>query len=183
MPTKKDDLQDDYYAQINKTDDASNQIKKPLKIKKPVLKKAQDISEKAHEVQEKKPKILARKKEAMPVSDEVVSEKVAGEVMEVEKPKARLVKREHASEGLLRSAMGQSTKTSPEKTEQKKPLIQFSGATAEFKPLENRPVMQTPEEERRAKFKERRLLEKNRKKDGFAPRSSSNNISRPQSSQ
>lgn len=39
MPTKKDNLQDDYYASLNSSGDTSEKQKKVLKIKKPLIKK------------------------------------------------------------------------------------------------------------------------------------------------
>jgi hypothetical protein len=72
---------------------------------------------------------------------------------EEEKPKARLISREHAGESLLRSAMKQQASNnsplSPERDAGKKPLISFQKVETKFKPLENRPVMQLPPEERR----------------------------------
>ncbi len=73
--------------------------------------------------------------------------------VEAERPKARLVSREHAGEGLMRTMMKQQGSTnsplSQERDATKKPLISFQKATTGFRPLENRPVMQLPPEERR----------------------------------
>lgn len=70
--------QDDYYAKVQDTTQSSGDDKKPLKLKlKAVIKKP--------------------------------SEDIQGSLPEVsviiEKPKARLVEREHASSGLMKSVM------------------------------------------------------------------------------
>ncbi|MDQ5968571.1 MAG: Translation initiation factor [Patescibacteria group bacterium] len=96
-----------------------------------------------------KPKIIARKVEKSE-TPEVVSEVIVSS----ERPKARLVSREHAGESLLRSVIKQqSTTNSPltpaERDVNKKPLISFQKVETKFRPLENRPVMQIPPEERR----------------------------------
>lgn len=54
----------------------------------------------------------------------------------------------------------QASASSEDKTDSKKPAISFGGSTSTFKPLENRPVMKTPEEERREQRKANR--DKNR---------------------
>jgi len=113
-----------------------------------VLKKPADSPSVPVEEPASKPKIIARKIE------KVESVKVVPEInQEPERPKARLVSREHAGEGLMRTMMKQQTSTnspfSQERDASKKPLISFQKATTGFRPLENRPVMQLPPEERR----------------------------------
>jgi hypothetical protein len=128
MPIKTDDTRDDYYAQVQSANGgtSSSQDKKPLKLKlKAVVKK--------------------------PNSEEVSEDKEEKREEVQEKPKARLVEREHASEGLLRSVMstnkkdGERSQSSPP---EKKPAISFGKPGASFKPLENRPVMRLPREDR-----------------------------------
>ncbi len=93
MPINKDDIQDDYYANISQTENTTGD-KKVLKIKPKVVAKkpTETISEPVEETISK-PKIIARKIEktetlevadALPASSEVV------------RPTARLVSREHA---------------------------------------------------------------------------------------
>ena len=113
-----------------------------------MLKKPADATSQPVEEPASKPKIIARKVEKVePV--EIVPEVT----QEAEKPKARLVSREHAGEGLMRTMMKQQSSTNsplaPERDATKKPLISFQKATTGFRPLENRPVMQLPPEERR----------------------------------
>ena len=95
-----------------------------------------------------KPKIIARKVEKVE-SVEIIPEIIP----EFEKPKARLISREHAGEGLMRTMMKQQSSTnsplSQERDASKKPLISFQKVTTGFRPLENRPVLQIPPEERR----------------------------------
>ncbi len=150
MTTSKDDIQDDYYANISQAESTTGD-KKVLKIKpKVVVKKSSEPSQEATEEPVSKPKIIARKiekTETVEVADvSIVSS-------ETERPTARLVSREHAGEGLMRSMMKtQAATNSPLAREQdttKKPLISFQKATTGFRPLENRPVMQLPPEERR----------------------------------
>lgn len=138
MAPQKDALQDDYYAQVKTTQSSDDGTKKPLKLKlKAVVKKTTESEE-------------APEKEA-PIASPVQSEEAKKEEVTVEKPKARLVEREHASEGLLRSVMRNkdTTTTETRSEEKKKPAISFSKAPTMFKPLENRPVMQLPPEEAR----------------------------------
>ncbi len=138
MAPKTDTLQDDYYAQVKTTQSSDDSTKKPLKLKlKAVVKKSTE-SEEATPVIETKPsdtRQTVEQKEEVPA----------------ERPKARLVEREHASEGLLRSVMHRSNSADKDtpREEKKKPVISFSKAGGGFKPLENRPVMQLPPEERR----------------------------------
>lgn len=113
-----------------------------------MLKKPADSPSEPVEEPASKPKIIARKVEKVEPVD------VVPEVpQEAEKPKARLVSREHAGEGLMRTMMKQQSSTnsplSQERDVNKKPLISFQKATTGFRPLENRPVMQLPPEERR----------------------------------
>ena len=150
MPINKDDIQDDYYANISQTTENTAWDKKVLKIKpKVVLKKPADSTSASTEETASKPKIIARKVEKVEPT-EVVPE---ASPVEAERPKARLVSREHAGEGLMRTMMKQQGSTnsplSQERDATKKPLISFQKATTGFRPLENRPVMQLPPEERR----------------------------------
>ena len=149
MPIHKDEIQDDYYANIAQPTESDAGAKKALKIKpKVVLKKPSDASVDATEEAPSKPKIIARKVEKTEPPEETVEASP-----EIERPKARLVSREHAGEGLLRTAMKQQQATnsplSQERDATKKPLISFQKVETRFKPLENRPVMQLPPEERR----------------------------------
>ncbi len=112
--------QDDYYAQVQSKDTTGSDDKKPLKLKlKAVVKKP----------------LEEEKEEILPVS--------------VEKPKARLIEREHASSGLMRSVM-KNGDTPGEKSERREkstfPKISFAQADHKVKILENRPVMQIPDE-------------------------------------
>lgn len=79
MPIKKDDHQDDYYANIQKTASDADAAKKPIKLKlKVVAKKPQETD--------------------AVVSESVIPESVAPEVApETKKPPARLIEREHES--------------------------------------------------------------------------------------
>lgn len=127
MAPSKDSYQDDYYAQVKATQSADDSGKKPLKLKlKVVAKKPTDSAP----------------EEQTHTEESVVQEK---------KPQARLVEREHASEGLLRSVMSRNTGNSEPsgKDDRKKPAISFESGASKFKVLENRPVMQLPPEERR----------------------------------
>jgi translation initiation factor IF-2 len=149
MPTNKDDIQDDYYANISQNTENTIWDKKVLKIKpKVVLKKPTDSPSETVEEPVSKPKIIARKIEKVE-SIETIPEVT----QEIEKPKARLVSREHAGEGLMRTMMKQQSATnsplSQERDATKKPLISFQKANTGFRPLENRPVMQLPPDERR----------------------------------
>lgn len=113
-----------------------------------MLKKSADSASEPVEEPVSKPKIIARKIEKIESVDVVQDA-----TQEAEKPKARLVSREHAGEGLMRTMMKQQSSTnsplSQERDANKKPLISFQKATTGFRPLENRPVMQLPPEERR----------------------------------
>ncbi len=114
--------QDDYYAQVQASQKSLWDDKKPLKLKlKTIVKKTEAVDE--------------------PENSPTVNEE--------EKPKARLVEREHASEWLLRSVMRRDQWGTTEKKEEKKsgfPKISFSKADSRVKILENRPVMQIPNE-------------------------------------
>lgn len=81
--------QDDYYAQMQSAQKSGGDDKKPLKIKlKPVIKK---VSENTSEA---------------PVPESQTHTESTTEIKQAAPaPKARLVEREHASEGLLRSVM------------------------------------------------------------------------------
>lgn len=156
MPPKKDTAknvpQDDYYANISETTVASESEKKPIKIKKkPIIKKVKAPTSESEA--EKKPKILAKNQEKTSENSSAFlsKEKKSGEIIKKssqkkvsstkksteksenvsssakEKPKARLVEREHAGKDLLRSVMAkqpQSSSTS-EKNDGKRPLISF----------------------------------------------------------
>ncbi len=78
--------QDDYYSQVKATGTSGTDDKKPLKLKlKVVIKKPKESEE----------IFPSKEDEGERISQEVISEK----------PKARLVEREHASSGLMRSVM------------------------------------------------------------------------------
>lgn len=150
MTTPKDDIQDDYYANISQTESTTGD-KKVLKIKpKVVVKKPTDQVSEPVEETVSKPKIIARKIEKTETVEVADNSPVS---TDTERPTARLVSREHAGEGLMRSMMkSQAAANSPLAREQdatKKPLISFQKVSTGFKPLENRPVMQLPPEERR----------------------------------
>jgi hypothetical protein len=140
MAIPKDALQDDYYAQVKTTQSSDDATKKPLKLKlKAVVKKPTETEEVSSPVTEQpsasNPQAIEKKEETP-----------------AEHPKARLVEREHASEGLLRSVMHRTSSVDSKENpreEKKKPIISFGKAAGGFKPLENRPVMQLPPEERR----------------------------------
>ena len=156
MAPKKDTVQDDYYANLSPNTTSAIEEKKPVKIKKkPIIKKT-NSEEKSSVESEKKPKIMARKKEEnSSKTEEKNSKKPANKS---EKNQARLVKREHAGKDLLRSVMSKtvsSSENSEKSDEKKSPNISFGGVSSTFKPLENRPVMKTPEEERREARKKR----------------------------
>ncbi len=151
MTTPKDDIQDDYYANISQSTESTIGDKKVLKIKpKVVAKKPTDQLSEPVEETVSKPKIIARKIEKTETPE--VAE-ILPVPTETERPTARLVSREHAGEGLMRSMMKtQAASNSPLAREQdttKKPLISFQKSSTGFKPLENRPVMQLPSESRR----------------------------------
>ena len=119
--------QDDYYAQVQQDAGASKDDKKPLKLKlKAVIKKPTE------------PEEVPR--EDISPSEETISEK----------PKARLVEREHASSGLMKSVMrSPGGVREPIDTKREKsvfPKISFAKADHKVKILENRPVMQIPDE-------------------------------------
>lgn len=140
MAPQTDALQDDYYAQVKAEQSSSEGAKKPIKLKlKAVVKKPTPTEE---SISIETPTSPSTKTE----TPKTPSEKI------IERPKARLVEREHASEGLLRSVMHRgatSTDKGEPREEKKKPAISFGKAAGGFKPLENRPVMQLPPEERR----------------------------------
>jgi translation initiation factor IF-2 len=118
--------QDDYYAQVQQNANAWKDDKKPMKLKlKAVVKKP-------NEEEESPPQ---------PVEEAVA-----------ERPKARLVEREHASSSLLKSVMKngsndqKDTREEPRETKNTFPKISFWKAENKVKILENRPVMQIPNE-------------------------------------
>jgi hypothetical protein len=128
MPIKKDVTLDDYYAQVTSSPSKDDSKKSPVKIKlKAVVKKTTDET-------------------PVPVnaSEEHISEAPK------EKPKARLIEREHASDGLMRSVMSSKIKSTEVLSEKKKPAISFGKSTPSFKPLENRPVIALPKEAQRS---------------------------------
>ena len=113
MTTSKDDIQDDYYANISQTESAIGD-KKVLKIKPKVVAK-KPIEQPSEMVEEtvSKPKVIARKIEK---TEAVETTEVSSEI---ERPTARLVSREHAGEGLMRSVIkNQATTNSPLAREQ-----------------------------------------------------------------
>lgn len=78
--------QDDYYANVANTASSGTDDKKPLKLKlKAVIKKPSEVSP------------------IEPVRED--------DVVIIEKPKARLVEREHASSGLMKSVMKSGSDT------------------------------------------------------------------------
>ncbi len=94
MPTNKDDIQDDYYANISQTTESDAGAKKVLKIKpKVVLKKPSEATTEPAEETVSKPKVIARKVEKSETPEEAPES-----TPEPERPKARLVSREHAGE-------------------------------------------------------------------------------------
>ncbi len=116
--------QDDYYAQVNSATHSWNDDKKPLKLKlKAVVKK----------------------------SIEEASEVIPDVPVVQERPKARLVEREHASSGLMKSVMKSWGEERWERKDDRReaktfPKISFAKADHKVKILENRPVMQIPDE-------------------------------------
>ena len=149
MTTPKDDIQDDYYANISQTPETPSGDKKILKIKPKVMTKKIPEAPATEAIEEtaSKPKIIARKVEKSETPEEVptLSPKV-------ERPKARLVSREHAGEGLMRTMMKQTANSplAPDRDATKKPLISFQKVETRFRPLENRPVMPLPPEGRQS---------------------------------
>lgn len=122
--------QDDYYAQVKAAGTSGTDDKKPLKLKlKAVVKKSTE--------------------EDIPKKEEDISPR---EEIQDERPKARLVEREHASGGLLRSVMKSGSDDSGKRTDERRekssgfPKISFAKAEHKVKILENRPVMQIPDE-------------------------------------
>ncbi|MBP9779105.1 translation initiation factor IF-2 [Candidatus Gracilibacteria bacterium] len=130
MPIKKDDHQDDYYAQVTQSSHTDDGEKKPVKLKLKVVAKK------------------ATEDEVVPKKEEVQTQPV--------RPTARLVEREHASEGLMRSVMkSDSNQGSQTGEDKKRPVISFKKADTTLKVLENRPVMQLPPEDRYARRPQR----------------------------
>ncbi len=150
MPIKKDVTLDDYYAQVTSSPSKDDSKKSPVKIKlKAVVKKATDET-------------------LVPVNtpEEHISETPK------EKPKARLIEREHASEGLLRSVMSSKVESTDAVSEKKKPAISFGRSAPSFKPLENRPVMALPREERRPPRRDGRPTSSSQSSSSTAPSAS-----------
>lgn len=121
--------QDDYYSQVKATGTSGTDDKKPLKLKlKVVIKKPKESEE----------IFPSKEDEGERISQEVISEK----------PKARLVEREHASSGLMRSVMRGNEEKDKWGTREKTgfPKISFNKVESKVKVLENRPVMKLPDE-------------------------------------
>jgi translation initiation factor IF-2 len=118
--------QDDYYAQVKNQWATNTDDKKPLKLKlKAVVKKPNEEE--------------APRETDISMQEETIAER----------PKARLVEREHASSSLLKSVMKSSGGEKDGKPEEKKwvfPKISFGKAETKIRVLENRPVMQIPDE-------------------------------------
>ncbi len=121
--------QDDYYAQVKATGTSGTDDKKPLKLKLKVVVKKPTESEEV---------VPSKEDEGEKISQEVISEK----------PKARLVEREHASSGLMRSVMRGNEEKDRWGTREKTgfPKISFNKVESKVKVLENRPVMKLPDE-------------------------------------
>ena len=150
MTVQKGAPQDDYYAQVSAQKKSDTDDKKPVKIKlKAVVKKSpeEEISEiPPSDSPSKSVKIV---KKVISKSPEVISEPVSETVVSVqeERPKARLVEREHAGSSLMRSMMNRtdsSPKSESREGIQHTPKISFAKVETKFKPLENRPVMPLP---------------------------------------
>ena len=122
--------QDDYYAQMQSKEKSGNDDKKPLKIKlKTIIKKSSNPGETIGDIESQEEKNTT-------VPPEHTS-------------KSRLVEREHAGEWLLRSVMNREQNTSKDIRDEKRsvfPMISFSKAASKVRVLENRPVMQIPDE-------------------------------------
>lgn len=83
MAPQTDTYQDDYYAQVKTTATSDDSAKKPLKLKlKAVVKKPTESEAEVSPVENIAPQASETKVQEIPV----------------ERPKARLVEREHASE-------------------------------------------------------------------------------------
>ena len=86
MPINKDDIQDDYYANISQSTENDAWAKKVLKIKpKVILKKSSEWVAEPTEEPALKPKIIARKVEK---TEEPVAQSTPEPIQEVERPKA-----------------------------------------------------------------------------------------------
>lgn len=185
MAPKKDTLQDDYYANISSSapvvQPKVTEDKKPIKIKKkPVIK---NTDKKEEKIEIEKPKKSNDKKIEKTTEKVVVSSNQKNSKQKNEKnpskpekqeKKARLVEREHASQDLLRSVMSKNSVSQSEKTETVRPVISFNNSISTFKPLENRPVMKTPEEERREAQKAKRKAEREERRKNFKNKNSQN---------
>jgi translation initiation factor IF-2 len=118
--------QDDYYANVANTASSGADDKKPLKLKlKAVIKKPSEDTP------------------TEPVRED--------DIVEREKPTSRLVEREHASSGLMKSVMKSWGEQGWERRDDRReaktfPKISFAKADHKLKVLENRPVMQIPDE-------------------------------------
>lgn len=148
MPIQKDDHQDDYYANVPASQHADNWEKKTIKLKlKGVVKKPSEGEE--------------------PDTSEITTPKPE------EKPTARLVEREHASEWLMRSVMKWGSTASAPIEERKRPVISFKNADTTLKVLENRPVMQIPKDDRYGKKPSRPAMDRrpDAPRDGQKPSS------------
>lgn len=122
--------QDDYYAQVKAAGTTGTDDKKPLKLKLKAVVKKPTLEE------------VPKKEEDISPREEVAPEK----------PKARLVEREHGSSSLLRSVMKSGSEEGAKKPDDRReksggfPKISFAKAEHKVKILENRPVMQIPDE-------------------------------------
>lgn len=63
MPTHQDDIQDDYYANLNSQNTSADSGKKTIKIKKKIITPPKHEEEGVTKDEIKKPKIISRKKE------------------------------------------------------------------------------------------------------------------------
>lgn len=148
MTVQKGAPQDDYYAQVSAPQKSDTDDKKPVKLKlKAVVKKSTDeevieadISTLPSPPVKIVKKVISQSPEVTPESASEISSPAE------ERPKARLVEREHAGSSLMRSVMNrvdQSPKTES-RDANRAPKISFAKVETKFKPLENRPVMPLP---------------------------------------
>lgn len=123
--------QDDYYTKVQQNVHANTDDKKPIKLKLKAVPK----------------KLLETQESSLPIQED--EEKKMVDQQKEEKPKARLIEREHGSASLLKSVMRNTKHNEVPETEDKKggfPKISFGKANTKIKVLENRPVMQIPDE-------------------------------------
>lgn len=149
MTVQKGAPQDDYYAQVSAQKKSDTDDKKPVKLKlKAVVKKSSDEEVPEVSLSDSPSKSVKIVKKVAVKSPEVISEPVFEITVPTteERPKARLVEREHAGSSLMRSVMNradQSPKSESRDTTHT-PKISFAKVETKFKPLENRPVMPLP---------------------------------------